>query len=282
MASSTNNVKLGVCRVYFDGHDLGYTKGGVELEVTTETHKTTVDQFGDTVIAERIRGRNVMATCPLAETTLDNLVSVMPGATLVTDGVKATGSMQFTAILADDTVTVNGVVFTAKASPATATEFGLGASLAEAVDNLADVLSASTNSSVSAANYVSNGTNTVNVTYGTRGTAGNSFTLASDSVGATISATLTGGVAETKSRVDVTDSVGTDLLAIAKELRLHPKDNADNNRNDDVVIPLAATAGALNFAYKIDEERVYNVVFNGYPDSANNDLLFQVGDKAAV
>ena len=34
MASSTENVKLGVCTILFDGNDLGYTKGGVEVELT--------------------------------------------------------------------------------------------------------------------------------------------------------------------------------------------------------------------------------------------------------
>lgn len=37
------NIKLGSCRVLFDGVDLGYTKGGVQVEVATETLKVTVD-----------------------------------------------------------------------------------------------------------------------------------------------------------------------------------------------------------------------------------------------
>ncbi len=89
MASSTENVKLGVCTVTFGGEDLGYTKGGVEVEVTTTTHKVMVDQFGDTEIDENIMGRTVKATVPLAETTLENLVAIMPGATLVDSGATA-------------------------------------------------------------------------------------------------------------------------------------------------------------------------------------------------
>lgn len=86
MSSSTENVKLGVCTVTFDGVDLGLTKGGVEVEVSTMTHEVTVDQFGETPVGEIITGRMVTANVPLAETTLDNLVKIMPGATLLTEG----------------------------------------------------------------------------------------------------------------------------------------------------------------------------------------------------
>jgi hypothetical protein len=85
MPSSTENVKLGVCTVLFDAIDLGYTKGGVEVTVETQTHEVTVDQFGSTPIAELITGRNVSVAVPLAETTLENLVKIMPGAELITD-----------------------------------------------------------------------------------------------------------------------------------------------------------------------------------------------------
>lgn len=88
MASDTRNVKLGVCLVYFDGADLGYTKGGVEVSVTTETHKVEIDQFGKTPINEQIMGREARVKVPLAETTLENLVATMPGATLVIDAQK--------------------------------------------------------------------------------------------------------------------------------------------------------------------------------------------------
>ena len=89
MPSSTENVKLGVCSVTFGGTDLGYTKGGCEAEITTTTHKVMVDQFGDTEIDEIIQGRTVKVTVPLAETTLENLVAIMPGATLIDGGATA-------------------------------------------------------------------------------------------------------------------------------------------------------------------------------------------------
>lgn len=83
----TANVKVGVAELTFGGVDLGYTKGGVEVEVTTEKYTVTVDQFGQTPINDYLIGRSIMVTTPLAETTIDNMVSIMPGATKVIDGV---------------------------------------------------------------------------------------------------------------------------------------------------------------------------------------------------
>ena len=80
------NVKLGPCSITWDGTDLGFTKGGVEIEVSTSKKKVTVDQFGDTEVNEYITGRTVMVRVPLAETDLTTLASVLPGATLITDG----------------------------------------------------------------------------------------------------------------------------------------------------------------------------------------------------
>ncbi|MDY7537615.1 hypothetical protein QN372_00485 [Undibacterium sp. RTI2.1] len=166
MASDTKNVKIGVCKVIYGGVDLGYTQGGVEVTVKTDTHKVNVDQFGKTTINEYIMGREVMVKVPLAETTLTNLVAIMPGATLVTNG--------------------------------------------------ADI------------------------------------------------------------HVDVTNAIGTDLLSTAKQLRLHPKALPDSNVSEDFVIPLAATAGGLTFAYKLENERIFNCDFTGYPDPVTA-KLFAIG-----
>lgn len=167
MASSTENVKLGVCKISFDGQDLGLTKGGVEVTVTTETFKVEVDQYGKTPVKEFIMGRQVMVKAPLAETTIQNMARLMPGATIS---------------------------------------------------------------------------------------------------GAPGSETLT-----------VTTGTGTDLLAIAKPLRLHPVSKPDNDKSEDFVIYKAATPGALNFAYKLDAERIFNADFTGYPDPVTG-KLFAIGD----
>lgn len=173
MASDIKNVKLGVCKVLFDNVDLGYTQGGVEVTVKTDTHKVNIDQFGKTPINEYIMGREVTVKVPLAETTLDNLVKTMPGAVLVTDSVDPT-----------------------------------------------------------------------------------------------------------KKVVNVPTSIGTNLLDLAKALVLHPVGKPDSDKSDDFTVFKAATAGALNFAYKLENERVFNIEFNGYPDATGN--LFAVGDTTAV
>ncbi|NCU21932.1 hypothetical protein DZC41_00105, partial [Acinetobacter haemolyticus] len=79
------NIKLGACKVSFGGVDLGYTKGGVQVEVATETLKVTVDQLGQTTISELVQGRNITITAPLAESVLKNMVDLMPGSTLSED-----------------------------------------------------------------------------------------------------------------------------------------------------------------------------------------------------
>lgn len=79
----TTNVKLGVCKVTLGGENLGFTKGGVEVQVETESHVISVDQMGSTPISEYITGRSCVVRAPLAETTIDHLVAIMPGATKV-------------------------------------------------------------------------------------------------------------------------------------------------------------------------------------------------------
>ncbi len=171
--SNTQNVKLGVCRVTFGGTDLGFTKGGVEVSVETQTHEVTVDQMGDTPINEYITSRSCTVTVPLAETTLENLVRVMPGATLVAD--------------TQDT---------------------------------------------------------------------------------------------TKKYVSVPTATGQSLLKVAQTLVLHPIANADNDKSDDFTIARAATAGAMSYSYKLDDERIFSCEFKAYADEDGN--LFKVGDTSAV
>jgi hypothetical protein len=173
VASNIKNVKLGVCKVTYNNVDLGYTKGGVEVSVKSDTHKVNVDQFGKTPINEYIMGREVTVKVPLAETTLDNLVRIMPGAKLITDSVDPE-----------------------------------------------------------------------------------------------------------KMFVSVPTGIGTNLLDIAQELVLHPIGKPDTDKSDDFVVFKAATAGALSFSYKLEDERVFSCEFNGYPNEDGE--LFAVGDTTAM
>lgn len=275
------NVKLGVCRVKLGGVDLGYTKGGVTVEVTTNTYPVTVDQFGESEINEYIMKRSVKVSVPLAETTLENLVNIMPGATLIENGGSfATGTVTFAANPEDgDTLTLNGVTFTFKTTPVGVNDVQIGASLGDTLETLVSQLTASSAPAISVANFEDDGVDELTITYKTKTELGNAFTIAASD--ATVSAaTLSGGVSG-KKRVDVVNGIGTDLLSTAKELTLHPIDNAETDTSEDFTVFKAATAGALNFAYKVDEERIYNVEFTGYPDQNNGDKLFAVGDLDA-
>lgn len=170
LTSSTTNVKLGVCKVTYGGEDLGFTKGGVEFQVETESHVISVDQMGSTPISEYITGRSVSVRVPMAETTIDHLVAIMPGATKITDITTPIG---------------DGIY------------------------------------------------------------------------------------------AKVVTGVGSDLRTTAKVLRLHPT-AAGASKSEDIVVPLAATTGALNFAYKLDDERVFNVEFKAFADTSGN--LFYYGN----
>lgn len=168
VSNQTTNVKLGVCKVMFGGENLGFTKGGVEVQVETESHVVSVDQLGTTPISEYITGRSCMVRVPMAETTLDHLVAIMPGASKTV---------------------------------------------------------------------------------------------------------VTGPPAREYALVET--GVGTELREVAKVLRLHPVSLPDADESEDFIIPLAATTGALQFSYKLDEERVFNVEFKAYAD--NTGKLFYVG-----
>lgn len=280
--SNTQNVKLGVCQITFGGVDLGYTKGGVEVEVTTETHKVMVDQFGNSEINEYIMGRAVKVKVPLAETTLENMVQIMPGATLVGGGDKASGFFTFAGIPADaDTVTINGVVFTFKTTPAAPNHVQIGASAAASIINLYTEVASSVHPDLIVADYSYDATK-LYVEYGIAGTVGNAFTLAELGTDITVSgAVLSGGSGSIVARVDVTNAIGESLLDVAQQLVLHPIALDPSNHSEDFIVPLAATAGALQFAYKLDEERIFNVEFTGYPNAVTK-VLFKVGDPAAV
>lgn len=273
MASTTENVKLGVCSVLFDGVNLGFTKGGVEVEVSTSTYEVKVDQFGETPISELVTGRSVTATVPLAETTLENLVQIMPGSTLVTNGVKASGTITLrTAAPAEgDTVTVAGTTFTFKAVPTVIGDVRLGATFGESAINLADAIKASD------LGYVATAANgVVTVTSKATGAGWNGPIVANFTTAANVNVTpLAGGVTATSARVVVSSAVNVNLLSIAKTLVLRPRGTFGE---DDFTIHAAATPGALSFSYTTDNERVYQSSFKGYARADGS--LFTVGKAA--
>lgn len=140
-------------------------------------------------------------------TGLRSLTSVV-----VTAPTAASGNVTFTANpAADDTVTVNGTVFTAKASGATGNQFNIGADVTATALNLANVLNASVVAGVALATY-SPALGVVTVTYDTGGTAGNAFTLAKSGTNITVSgATLSGGSASGATTLDTDYTLDAEL-----------------------------------------------------------------------
>lgn len=172
--ANADNVHLGTCSVDFGGTDLGLTKGGVEVQIQTQTYKVSVDQFGSTEINEYITGRTAMVKVPMAETSVDLLAEVIPNSTLVVDGTTPT-----------------------------------------------------------------------------------------------------------KKKLNVGTSTGASLRNFAAKLYLHPVAQAAGSRNFDFTLPICAPKGDFTFAYKLDEERVYNVEFFAYPDLSTG-LLYVIGDETAT
>lgn len=83
-----NNVKLGSCGVLWGTDDLGYTKGGVDVKISTMTKDVMVDQFGPSAINRYITGRMVEVTVNMAESDLAKLALALPGSTLTENGAK--------------------------------------------------------------------------------------------------------------------------------------------------------------------------------------------------
>ncbi|WP_276122564.1 hypothetical protein [Pararhizobium qamdonense] len=275
MPSNTENVKLGVCTALFDSADLGYTKGGVEVEVQTNTHEVTVDQMGETPIDEIITGRTVQVTVPMAETTLENLARVMPGSTLVSDGVKAQGTVTFAtaAPVNADKITIDGIDFTFKTTPSGSRDMAIPASITAAAAALAAAVN---NASIGITATAVAGVVTLKAN--STGVSGNVTVAKTAATPANVTTTnLTGGLDATKAKVVVETGTNISLIKLAKKLVLRPKGALD--ARDDFTIFKAMTSGAIQFAYQTDQERIFNVVFKGYADASGK--LFAVGDESA-
>lgn len=79
--ANTNNVKMGVCDVTFNGVDLGHTLGGVEVTYEPEYADIKVDKYGNTLADKVLIGEKFMAKVPLAEFTIANLKNAIATAT---------------------------------------------------------------------------------------------------------------------------------------------------------------------------------------------------------
>ena len=85
----------------------------------------------------------------------------------------------------------------------------------------------------------------------------------------------TGGTS-TNGALSVTTGVGISLRGGAKPLVLHPIIKGTDT-SEDFTVPLANTTADLSFNYEVDNERIFEVTFDGFPD-ATSKVLFQYGN----
>lgn len=149
-----------------------------------------------------------------------NADTVTAGSQAVTAAQKrATGTITFgTSVDNNDTITINGVVFTAKdSSPVAANlEFQNDATAATVAENFLVLLNATTNAGISGIVAGRRSGAVVTVYAVTQGTAGNSITLASDGTDLAVSgATLANGAAVANNAFDWAGSDTTTASALA-------------------------------------------------------------------
>ncbi len=133
-------------------------------------------------------------------------------ATGAVTGVKATGTITYTGLpAADETVTVNSIVYTFKAAAALATEITIGADATETASNTAAAITAN-DPLVDAVNVAG----VVTISAAATGEYGNAYTLAESAANTAVSgATLTGGVDKVQYTGDGVDALGDALPAAA-------------------------------------------------------------------
>lgn len=198
-------------------------------------------------------------------------------------GVKASGTITFTGNpLANDTVTVNGVVITFVAASPTGNQVLIGASGALTAVNLNTFLNASSNPSIAAGSY-SVASGVVTVKYDTVGTAGNSFTLAESATNVAVSgATLSGGANASAVGYAVPPGAGQDISAL---LGLSSSTALAVVPGYDSETPLAAITALANisndwygsmFAASVQPTKDDNVAVAGYVEALEVTRVFGV------
>lgn len=85
------------------------------------------------------------------------------------------------------------------------------------------------------------------------------------------------------SKLTIGSSVGDSLADEAKELVLHPVENASDNLDDDVVFHTAVVASTVELPYQNDGERIIEVEFVALLDESKSDgnYLGFIGDSTS-
>ena len=128
-------------------------------------------------------------------------------------GVQAAGTITFTGLpVADETITVNAIVYTFKATSASATQITIGADATGTASNAASIINAN-DALVDAVNVLG----VLTVSADSTGEYGNAYTLAEAATNTAVSgATLSGGVDAVVITGDGVDALGTALPTASK------------------------------------------------------------------
>jgi hypothetical protein len=113
--------------------------------------------------------------------------------TIATTAIQATGTITLSSFVDEDTVTIDGVVFSGETSPATPTEFAIGASDTATAANAVVVINAYATSGFNTMVTASSVGAVITITSNVPGYIGNMNTLAISAHGSVSGANLTGG-----------------------------------------------------------------------------------------
>lgn len=250
MSVNTQKINLGVCDVTFGGADMGATKGGVEVHIKTSVHEVKTDQTGETPAKEIITGTTVEVKVPMVETDLDRLLSVMPQAVGSAGAAAPTGYL------------VNFGAGYVSGATAVKIDTGAGTPVPGQVLSFAGH------------------TTTYRVTGWNAGTSVVSFVQAGAGTGGLAAPVLDNEAITFVAKnagVEIRSGVNIDLLDHTALLFLHPTGVDLSNTDSDFTVYKAAPSPNFTFKYQSGAERVYEVTFKGYADTANNDRIAAFG-----
>ena len=252
MTVTTENINLGAAQVTFKGNDLGATKGGVEVDIKTEKYTVKSDQTGETPLKEFITGTTITVKVPLLETDLVRLKDMMA------QSVSTTGN------------------------PALPTGWAVNNATGYAVGAVTVAIGSGTNDPVVGDTFTFSGHATVyrvtdysapNMTFVEAASgAGGLVAPVADAETLTFEAGAAG--------VEIRTGVNTDLFANAGLLFLHPDGVPTSVTGQDFTVFKAGPEANFTFKYELAGERVYEVMFTAYPDTANNNRLAAFGKTA--
>lgn len=92
--ANAQNIKIGACRAFYKGVDLGHTYGGVTLNYSPEFADLKADQWGETPFDKALNGEVMTAVVRLAESSVEAFKNAIPMGELVgaNDGRLTIGS----------------------------------------------------------------------------------------------------------------------------------------------------------------------------------------------